>query len=235
MPSSYNNQIPERRPNLALAFEELLTAIVRLRCGRQAVSDSESFKAHVRGALHAAMQEGAARGYAPDDVSSAAYAVVAFLDESVLNLRSPVFATWSGQPLQQEWSQKYLAGEEFFDYLQRLMGRPDSAELADILEVFFLCIVLGYRGRYGLAGSGQLIAIAQNVQSKISRCRGGTALLSAVAQLPRDLPEPNAPDRWLKRLVWVAVSAAATSLVVFVLCKLVLIGGSSQLQSLAGR
>lgn len=233
MPASYN-QIPEGRPTLALAFEELFTAIVRLRSGRQTVSDVEAFKAHVRAALHSAMQEGAARGYAPDDVSIAAYAVVAFLDESILNLRSPVFATWSGQSLQQELSHKHLAGEAFFEYLQQLMGRRDSVELADIIEVFCLCILLGYRGRYGMAAGGELSAIVRSVQGKILRCRGGTALLSPLAQLPRDLPEPKAPDQWSKRLTWVAASAAALSVVVFVICKLVLISGATQLQSLAG-
>jgi|SRR5579872_260645 len=233
MPASYN-QMPERRPNLALAFEELLTAIVRLRSGRQAVADAEAFRAHVRTALNSAMQEGNARGYVPDDVNMAAYAVVAFLDEAVLNLRSPVFAAWAGHPLQQELSRKDLAGEAFFEYLRQLMGRADSAELGDILEIFYLCILLGYRGRYGMAGSGELSAIARSVQSKISRSRGGTALLSPLAQLPRDLPGPKAPDKWSKRLTWAAAGAVTISLVIFVICKLVLINGSSQLQSLAG-
>lgn len=233
MPTSYN-QIPERRPNLALAFEELLTAIVRLRSGRQAVSDAEAFRTHVRNALHGAMQDGTARGYAAEDVSMAAYAVVAFLDEAVLNLRSPIFASWGGHPLQQEMWREDLAGEAFFKYLQALMGRRDSAELGDILEVFYLCILLGYRGRYGSAGSGELSAITHSIQNKISRSRGGTALLSPLAQLPRDLPEPKAPDKWLQWLTWAVAGAAAISLAVFIICKLVLIGGASQLQSLAG-
>lgn len=233
MPTS-STQVPERRPNLALAFEELLTAIVRLRSGRQAVSDAEGFRAHVRNALHSAMQEGTARGYASDDVSMAAYAVVAFLDESVLNLRNPVFASWTGHPLQQEVWREDLAGEAFFKYLQGLMGRRDSVELGDILEVFYLCMMLGYRGRYGLAGSGELSAIARSVQNKIVRSRGGMALLSPLAQLPRDLPEPKAPDKWSKWLVWSAAGAAALCLAIFVICKLVLINGSSQLQSLTG-
>lgn len=233
MPTSYN-QIPERRPNLALAFEELLTAIVRLRSGRQAVSDAQAFRAHVRNGLQSAMQEGTARGYASDDVSMAAYAVVAFLDESVLNLKSPVFASWVGHPLQQEMWREDLAGEALFKYLQALMGRRDSVELGDILEVFYLCILLGYRGRYGLAGSGELNEIARSVLSKIARSRGGTALLSPLAQLPRDLPEPKAPDKWLKRLTWATAGTAAVALALFVICWLVLINGSSQLQSLAG-
>jgi type VI secretion system protein ImpK len=233
MPTSYD-QVAERRPNLALAFEELLTAIVRLRSNRQAVSDAESFKTHVRTALHSAMQEGAARGYAPADVEIAAYAVVAFLDESILNLRNPVFATWSGQSLQQELSQKHLAGEAFFEYLQQLMGRRDSVELADLLDVFYLCLLLGYRGRYGSASMGELSAIMRSIQNKISRSRGVIAVLSPQAVLPRDLPQPKAPDKWSKRLTWAAALTAAVSLFAFALFKIVLINSLSELKSLAG-
>lgn len=233
MPAPYS-QLPDRRPNLALVFEELLTAIARLHSGRQSVSDEESFRAHVRTAWHSAMQEGTARGYAPGDVSMAGYAVVAFLDESVLNLRSPVFASWPGHPFQQEVWREDLAGEAFFDYLQQLMGRRDSAELADVLEVFHLCLLLGYRGRYGLAGAGDLAAIMRSVQNKIFRSRGMSALLSPQAQLPRDLPLAKPPDKWSKRLGWTAVCIAAISLVGFVIYKVVLISGASEIRALAG-
>ena len=37
-----------RTENLALHFQEVLTAIVRLRANRQAVSDAESFRHHIR-------------------------------------------------------------------------------------------------------------------------------------------------------------------------------------------
>lgn len=233
MPASYN-QIPERRANLALAYEEVLTAIVRLRRG-QSVSDEQAFRANAIASLDAAFQQAAAMGYATEGVEIADYAVTALLDESVLNLRDPVFASWVGSPLNaQRWRKFHLAGDVFFEYLQQLSKRPDSVELADILEVFCLCILLGYRGRYGSAGSGELSAIMRPIQEKILRSRGGTAFLSPLAQLPRDLPEPKAPDKWSKRLIWAAASAAAICLVVLVVCKLVLINGATQLQSLAG-
>lgn len=234
MPPSYN-QVLERRPNLALVYEELLTAIVRLRSGRQNVTDEQSFRANALAGLHSAIQQGTSQGYSQGDVSMAGYAVVALLDESVLNLRSPAFASWAGHPLQQELWREDLAGEAFFKYLQSLMGRRDSVELADILEVFYLCILLGYRGRYGLSGGGELSAIGRSVQEKILRCRGGSALLSPLAQLPRDLPEPKAPDQWSKWLTWTATGVAVLILAIFVICKLVLVNGSSQVQTLAGR
>lgn len=231
MPAAYSH--PERRSNLALAFEELLTAIVRLRSGRQTVTDAEAFRMHIRTAWNSALQEGATRGYAPDDVSLAGYAVAALLDESVLTVRSPVFEKWVGHPFQQEVSRKDLAGEAFFDFLRGLMGRQDSAELADILEVFYLCILLGYRGKYGPGTSGELNFIARSVQNKIARTRGASLRLSPQAQLPRDLPEPKQPDKWSKRLLWAAICGAVVSLLIFGICEIVLVHSASELRLLS--
>lgn len=227
-------QVVERRPNLALAFQELLTATARLRFNRQTVSDADAFKAHTWEGLRAAVQEGISRGYAADDVKIAAFAVVAFLDESILNLRNPVFARWSGQSLQAELSGKHLAGNEFFDYIQQLLGRRDSQEVADILEVFDLCLLLGYRGRYGLSGIGDLGVIMRDVRDKIARSRGGNGLLSPSATLPLDPPTPRSTDRRLRQLTIGVIAAAALAIIIFALCKILLISGSSELHSLAG-
>jgi type VI secretion system protein ImpK len=63
---------PGRVENLALIFQEVLTAIVRLRANRQELSDAESFRFQMREALKAAVQEARNRGaYAPDDIKMA--------------------------------------------------------------------------------------------------------------------------------------------------------------------
>ena len=68
---SYRGSSPalDRRGwNLALAFQEVFTAIVRLRYNRQAVSDAESFRAQMKQALRVAEQEARSRGCNPDDI-----------------------------------------------------------------------------------------------------------------------------------------------------------------------
>ena len=49
--------VAHRPENLALVLQEALTAIVRLRSNRQAVSDAGSFRIHMREALRSADQE----------------------------------------------------------------------------------------------------------------------------------------------------------------------------------
>ena len=64
--------------------------------------------------------------------------MVAFLDESVLNSRNPIFADWLRKPLQEELFGTHIAGEVFFQNLQQLLGRSDSPDLADLLEIYHL-------------------------------------------------------------------------------------------------
>ena len=53
-----SNPVLDRRGwNLALAFQEVFTAIVRLRYNRQAVSNAEAFRAHIKQALRVSEQE----------------------------------------------------------------------------------------------------------------------------------------------------------------------------------
>jgi hypothetical protein len=49
-PNEAQSSAPQQRrtENLALAFQEVLTAVVRLRSGRQEVSDAELFRQQIR-------------------------------------------------------------------------------------------------------------------------------------------------------------------------------------------
>src|SRR5437667_12460049 len=76
-----------RMENLAFVFQELLTVGERLRSNRQQVSDAASFRAQIWGAVKLADDEARRRGYTAEDIELAIFAVVAFLDESILNLR----------------------------------------------------------------------------------------------------------------------------------------------------
>lgn len=228
------NQMPERRANLALSFQELLTAIVRLRFNRQHVPDVESFKAQVRAGVRTAMQEGAARGYSREYIEIAAFAVVAFLDESILNSQNQVFAGWSARSLQEELFGKHLAGEAFFEYLERLQTQRDSAETADTLEVFYLCLLLGYRGKYGRSGAGEVRAMMLGVQDKIRRARGDTPL-SPSAMLPLDPPQPVRKDPWFRGLAVAAGAALVAACAMFTIFAILLAGQASELESLIAR
>ena len=77
------------------------------------------------------------RGYA-------LFAVVALVDETVLNSEWPGAEQWRREPLQIHYFKNLLAGEQFFDRLDEL--RPGADD--DLLEVYFLCLCAGFRGKY---------------------------------------------------------------------------------------
>jgi type VI secretion system protein ImpK len=167
-----------RQPDtLALLFQEMFTVIVRLRVNRQRLTDVEVFRMQIRNTLKSIEQEGLIGGYDVEDLRVAAFAVVAFLDESILDSRNPFFEDWPCQPLQLELFGVQAAGEIFYRNLDRILARPDSANVADLLEVHQICLLLGFRGRYGLYRTAlELDGMARRVETKINRIRAGTSL-----------------------------------------------------------
>jgi len=213
--------------NLSLAFQEVFTAIVRLRYNRQMVTNSEAFRAQMKQALQRAEQEARSGGYKAEDVRQVLFAVVAFLDESVLGSRNPVFADWPRLPLQTELFGQQIAGEVVFRDLQATLGRSDSAEVCDVLEVYALCLLLGFRGRYAAGGAGDLQSLISAIQEKIRRVRGPVGPLSPRGLLPSDAVRVAHSDPWVRRLAIAAFTIVGLALVLFVVFKFVLNAGLS--------
>jgi type VI secretion system protein ImpK len=228
-------QPPSRRQeNLAFCFQELLTVGERLRSFRQQVTDPYSFRQQLWAGMKQAEEEARRRGYAAEDVELAIFAVVAFLDESVLSLRLPVFADWPRQPLQEERYGHHIAGEIFFQNLQKLLGRSDSHELADLLEVYHLCMLLGFAGRYLLGGQGDLRAVIMQTAEKIQRTRQLSTEFSPWWRLPNDPIGKIGGDPWVKRLLIGLAALFALALILFIVFTLSLNSGIGNLQTIAG-
>lgn len=220
-----------RTDNVAMLFQESLTVVVRLRSNRQSVGDPQSFRTQIATALNAAGQESLRRGYAPEDVRAATFAIVAFLDESILNSHNPAFGDWVRKPLQQELFGVDVAGEIYFRNVDHLLGRGDSQELADVLEIYQLCLLLGFRGRYSVGSNAELRNTANMITERINRIRGGSSTLLSPASTPPAEPPRAIADPWVRRLLWGAVACCMLAVVLFVVFKVSLNSGSSALQS----
>jgi type IV/VI secretion system ImpK/VasF family protein len=83
----------------------------------------------------------------PHGYENACFAIVAWIDETVMSRAHDqnveLFNQWRRSPLQAELFNTANAGEEFFDRLGRLA--PTDKE---IIEVYWLALCLGFRGRY---------------------------------------------------------------------------------------
>ena len=75
-----------------------------------------------------AEQDALRRGYGQEDVRVAVFAVVAFLDESILNSQNPMFADWPRRPLQLELFGVQIAGEIFFRQRADARGGDDLSQ-----------------------------------------------------------------------------------------------------------
>ncbi len=221
------------RANLALSYQEILTAIARFRSNRQAVTDATTFREQIKTGIGAAEAEATRKGYAAEDVRLATFAVVALLDESILNSNNPLFADWPRMPLQEELFGVHTAGEMFFHCIDREMAKEDSPQSADVLEIYALCLLLGYRGRYSMSGQESVRAIASQVAEKLLRRRGGLRPLSLNWAPPKEVVRGKATDPLVRGLLWGTLGALFLAIVLFVGFKFLLISGASGLHAIA--
>jgi type VI secretion system protein ImpK len=116
--------------------------------------------------------------------------------------------------LQDELFGGHMAGEWFFQHIEQLLARLDSPALADVLEVYELVLLLGFRGRYGAGDPAALHAIGARVGERIARIRGGAGPAGVAAgdlvagwRPPDDVVAGG--DPWVRRLsIGLAASVA---------------------------
>jgi type VI secretion system protein ImpK len=207
--------------NLALAFQEVFTVILRTRFFVQRVENAEFFRATLRKMISTAAKDASAMGYSDEATKMAIYAMIGFLDESVLSSRDPIFADWARQPLQAEMFDSQFAGEYFFRNVSDLLNRPESAEVADVLELHALCLLLGYRGRFAFGDASEIHTILNRIRDKITRIRGAYALFRQ-PETP-DAPKAAKSDPWVRRLAITTILLAVYTLLAYILYSLILV------------
>jgi type VI secretion system protein ImpK len=203
-----------RTNNLALTFQEVFTVILRTRFQVQRVENADSFRATLRKMISAAVKESSALGYSDEASKMAIYAIIGFLDESVLNSKDPAFADWARRPLQEEMFGGHFAGEYFFRNLTDLVNRPNSAEVADVLELHAMCLLLGYRGRFAFGDATEIQTILRRIRDKIESIRGGYQIFRPL-ESPAAPPQPKR-DPWVRGMALTAILLAVFTLLAYI-------------------
>lgn len=205
-----------RTGGISLVFQEILTVIVRVRAGRQQIPSTDHFRQQMRGAMAGVQEESVRRGYNRAEASLAAQAVVAFLDESILNSGNPLLSEWVRQPMGPEFFQQHVAGEVFFQNVRDLLTGDDSPKTAELLDLYQTCLLLGYRGRFGSGREGDVRAIIDRIAEKMRRIQGpGTLLQPNWRPASDNIPAP--PNPWGQRLLWLAAGAVGLFVLTFLL------------------
>ena len=217
--------------NLALLYQSLLTGIIRLKGQRQHIPDGEIFRKRTKATLQEVERVAVADGYDVRDVRDTHFAVVAFLDSVILHSKDPVRAEWERKPLQEELFGQTDAGLVFFEKLDQFRSRRDSEQLADILEVYLLCLLLGFEGRYSGARRGELEGITDSLRMRIEYVRGRDDQLAPSGSLPPVLAPVLTPKRRKDHLRLLTIALLVFALFCFVVLKLDLISGSEDVRS----
>jgi type VI secretion system protein ImpK len=125
------------------------------------------------GALDRMVSDGRRMQLADNDLAEARYALCAFIDEQVMRSDWSGRAEWMARPLQLELYRENTAGENFFVRLRALLRSGDRPVA---VEVYYLCLVLGFQGAYRDGGEPQAV-------EKFTR--------AAHDQLRKVLPDPS--------------------------------------------
>jgi type VI secretion system protein ImpK len=95
------------------------------------------------------------------------------VDETVLNSGFSIRDAWMLQPLQLTLFGEQLAGENFFARLEDL--RAQGAPRLQSLEVFYMCLLLGFQGKYMIEGQEKLGYLTARLGDEITLLRGKRA------------------------------------------------------------
>ncbi|NLI82223.1 MAG: DotU family type IV/VI secretion system protein [Deltaproteobacteria bacterium] len=97
-----------------------------------------------------------------DDFDLARFAVCAWVDESILNSPWKEKDRWKREQLQRIYYKTTDAGEEFFERLNAL-----GLHQREVREVYYLCLALGFMGRYCHAGDEFLLSQVESSNLKL--------------------------------------------------------------------
>ncbi len=132
--------------------------------------DADLLRRRVKQLLDLSERDAARLGFMPQDVQSASFALVALLDETILSSEWSEKDRWIARPLQLERYNRYDAGEEFFVRLDGLQSQPTLH--ADVLEVYYLCVALGFKGKYLLYDQERLRQVVEDAHSQLCKVPG---------------------------------------------------------------
>ena len=137
-------------------------------------------------------------------VTVSKFGLAAFVDEAVLTADFPLKHEWEKNPLQLKYFGEQLAGNKFFDKLDSML--PQIEVTQDAVEIYYYCMLLGFKGRYAIYELDKLLAIMQNTANQLVKVGKIKPVELSPNWIANDQPKP--PEK--KGMpVWAKVGAFA--------------------------
>ena len=176
--------------------------ILQLRASSD-FGDADPLRERIIDLLGDVEQEALAAGVPASDLKQVKFALVAFIDETILSSDWRHQGEWMDQPLQAQLYDRYDLGEEFFSRLEEM--REDPSAHAEVLEVYYLCMALGFKGRYQLHQQEKLREIIEDTYEELREAPG----LAPGPLSPNGTPRGQVATEFKSKLPsWVIVVAA---------------------------
>lgn len=191
-------------PSLVEICDAVFACIQSLQAPAK-LGDTQAVQAQVR-ALFGEMQRSAASaGIGKEDIALASFALMAFADETIAESGWPDRTRWPF--LQLAYYNIHRAGERFFENLLKLSGDDYSpaiwkkAAQASLLEIYYLCLLLGFRGAWAFSPADQLQSGLEEIQRHI-RSRAVSPLSPHIVPKPYSSAAQAVRARWM----WAAIA-----------------------------
>ncbi len=174
-PSLYAEGTPLRheQPQAPRTLVDLLHEgfyLLLLLKNRYTPGDTDQFAAQVRRLLDNFERNARRMNTAIDDIYAAKYAFCAAVDETILSSDMVIREIWERAPLQLMLFGDQLAGENFYKELEAVRHRGQASVQA--LEVFYMCLITGFQGKYALESKEKLNYLIATLDKEIAHLKG---------------------------------------------------------------
>ncbi len=173
--------------SLSGAASDVFSLVLSLRTAVD-LGDVQEFRKRVHRMLETLEEDARKAGASTPQIEEARFALIAMLDEAILNSKWPGRDAWRTLPLQLELLKINVAGEEFFKRLERLRQNPE--ENREVLEIYYDCLALGFEGRFKLFGREKLEPVIAALSGELGGGRSWSMdALSPHGKRPDDFSE----------------------------------------------
>ena len=164
----------------------VLDLILRLKSG--IVTPSNELRPKVAGMLEDFERRAERYKFNHKIVQVSKFALAAFVDETVLTNNFPLRNEWEKNPLQLEYFGEQLAGNKFFDKLDAMLKQIETT--VDAVEIYYFCMLLGFKGRYAVYEQEKLLATMQTAANALVKAGRIKPVELAPHWLANDQPKP---------------------------------------------
>lgn len=207
------------KPGLAELSAGLIGFVLQLRKAKDP-GPAEALRLKIDEQFRALEADARREGVPLEDAQSAKYALAAFIDETVLTSDWPAKDAWAGRPLQLEYFNDFSAGEEFYNRIDAIRAGANPRK-AEILEVYYACLALGFKGKYvDLQGMERKKVLMDGLAREIQGLRPG----AGEGLSPRALPPDQMPALVQALPAWIVAACCGVLVLVLFLLLSILLG-----------